>query len=124
MQHSHSSEANQFSASQEIPHILRDPKVHYCIHKFPPTISILREINPVHVSPSHVLKIHLNIILPAKPGFPSGLFPSGFPTKTLYTCFLPIHATCPTHLILRNLITQIISGEEYRSFSCLVHSYI
>ena len=117
MQHSHSSEANQFSASQEIPRILRNLRVRYCIQKLPPTISILREINPVYISPSHVLKIHLNIILPATPGFPSGLFPSGFPTKTLNTCSLPIHATCPTHLILHNLITQIISGEEYRSLT-------
>ena len=89
MQHSHSSEANQFSASQEIPSILRNPKVHYCIQNFPPPISILSQINPVHCSPSHFLKIHLNIILTAMPGFPSGLFPSGFPTKILHTCFLP-----------------------------------
>ena len=51
-------------------------------------------------------------------GLPSGLFPSGFPTKTLYTPLSsPICATCPTHLILIDFITRTILGEEYKSFS-------
>jgi hypothetical protein len=49
---------------------------------------------------------------------PSGLFPSGFPTKTLYApLFSPIHAMYTAHPILLDLITQIIFGEEYRSWS-------
>jgi hypothetical protein len=41
-------------------------------------------------------------------GLGSGLFPSGLPTKTLYTPLLcPIRVTCYAHLILLDLITQI-----------------
>ena len=59
-------------------------------------------------------------------GLPSGLFPSGFPTKTLYTPLSsPICTTCPAHLILLDFITRTVLGEGYKSFSsslCNLHS--
>jgi hypothetical protein len=54
--------ANRSSSSQEIPLILWE--VHYRIQNRPPPVPILAQINPVHASYSHFLKIHFNIMLP------------------------------------------------------------
>jgi hypothetical protein len=46
--------------------------------------------------PSHFLKIYRNSISHLRLGLPSGLFPSGFPTKTLYTPLIySVRAACP-----------------------------
>ena len=60
-------EANWFAASQEIPRISRNPKVHYRTHKRPPPVSVLGQPSPVHIPTSHLLEIHPNIIHPSTP---------------------------------------------------------
>ena len=78
-------DANWFAASQEIPRILWNPNVHYRTHKRPPPVPILGQPNPIHIPTSHLLEIHPNISTHLRLSLPIGLFPSGFPTKTLYT---------------------------------------
>ena len=76
MEHSPSWEANRFSDSQEIPYILCNPKVHYCIHKRPPPVPVLNQINPVIVHHSTswksriILSSHLGLGLPGGLGVP------------------------------------------------------
>jgi hypothetical protein len=58
-------------------------------------------------------------------GLPSGLVPSTFPIKILYTPLLyPIRATCFAHLIILDLITRTIFGEQYRSLTFPIRNFL
>ena len=71
-------EANWFAASQEIPRISPNPKVHYRTRKRPPPVSILGQPNPVHIPTSHLLQIHPNIH-PSTPRSPQWSLSLRFP---------------------------------------------
>ena len=118
MEQSPSCEDNRFSATQEIPHILWNPKVHYRFtsarHVSISWASSIQSIPP-HSTSSRSVLILSSI---RRLALPSSVLPSGFPTKTLFT---PLHSphTChmPHHLIFLDFITHTILGEQYISWS-------
>jgi hypothetical protein len=78
-------------------------RVYYRVHKNCPHVPILSQIYPAPTIPSHSISLRFILILSThlRLGLASCLFPSDFPSNTLYTfAFYFIRATCPAHLII------------------------
>ena len=113
-------------ASQEIPHIWWNLKVHYRSHNTPPPAPILNQINII-LAPTNFLNIPCNIILPSTPGSAKWTLPlksahqNPIPTSPLppyvshaipISCFLiwsPGYCLC----LFVCLEVQIISNEFF-----------
>jgi hypothetical protein len=110
-------QANRFSACQEIPRILRNPNVRNHIHKYPPHFPILSQFDPVLTPATHLLKIHLIIILLSTPEWSLTLrFSLSKPclaAPLLHTRYVPL-----------DFITRTILGEQYISLSSSLWSFL
>jgi len=96
MKYSAAWQANRFSASQEIPRILSNLKVQYCILTCPYPEPALSSPCPT----SHFLKMHLTIILPSPPPSSKWSLSFRFPQQN-HVYALPVPHMChmprPSH---------------------------
>ena len=125
MQQSPSWQANHFPTSQNFP-------AFYGTRRFITAFTSARHLSLSRASSIQSISTHSTswrsiLILSSylRLGLPSGLFPSGFPTETLYTpIFSLIHATCSADLILLDFITRKILDELSRSLNSSLCSFL
>ena len=109
------------AASQEIPRIFGTRRFITVLTSARYLSLSLSQLHPVPTTRSNFLRSILILSFHLRLCLPNGLFPSGFPTRTLCTPLpSPIRATCPVHLILLNFTTRTIFDKECRS---LILSY-
>jgi hypothetical protein len=87
MEMSPSCEAVSYEASQEFPKILRNPKVHYHVHKSPPQVPILGQMNPV-IQPHPICRRTILILSShLRPGLPRRSF--WLSHYSPHSCYMP-----------------------------------
>jgi len=108
-------EANRFSATQEIPHILWNLRVHYRNDKRPPPVSVLSQINPIlcklqsYLASNFVATVWRLMNLNGSESKETRLICSSFHV-----------GICPK-TIKKNISNQIFLSEEVAHRTCRIH---
>ena len=77
-----------------------EPEVHYRIHKCPPPVPILSQLDRLHTPTSYFMKIHFNITLLSMPWSPKWSLSLRFPHQNpVYVSPLPHTRYMPAHPI-------------------------
>jgi hypothetical protein len=74
-----SMETDSRSPDHEIPRLLWNPNIHYCVHKNPPPAPNPSYVNPIHILTRYFFTIFLILSFHKR----LRLFASDFPTKIL-----------------------------------------
>jgi len=88
-------------------------------------VPILNQLDPIHTPNPSSRKIHLNITFPSKPGSPKWSLSLRYPHEIpVCASLLPVRATYPANPIPLDFIIRTILGEEYRSLSYSLCSFL
>jgi hypothetical protein len=102
MELSPSWETANYAPTQELPSVLWNPKVHCRVHKSPPMVPILSQIDPIHTIPPYLSKIHFNIVHP--PMSWSSQWSLSFWISLQYPICIPLlphscYMACPSQIV-------------------------